>query len=235
MAEPKPKQSNPVDSGGHRKRLRERFFRAGIDAFSPHELVELLLTLAIPRKDVKPLAKVLIARFGSLRAIVDASRTDLLAVKGVTEASVFALEFLRSLIPLYLQSQIEVESLKADSDGLSDYWRARIGHTSNEVFEIALFDPGMRLMRNGVVTHSHGAADQTVVFPKEVIRMALNRNAYAIAFAHNHPSGDPAPSDADKLLTRQLVLAATAAQIKVVDHLVVTATHVFSFRKEGLL
>ena len=195
----------------------------------------MLLTLAIPRRDVKPLAKALIARFGSLRAIVDARSDDLLAIEGMTETSVFALKFLRSLIPIYLQPALTQSSLTDNPEILEQLWRARLGHENQEVFEIAHFDAGLRLLHDGIVTHSRGSQDHSAVFPGEVIKQALKMNTYAIAFAHNHPSGDPTPSDQDKLLTRQLVLAATTVNIKVIDHLIISRDRCLSFRKEGLL
>lgn len=228
------KQQTP-DQTGHRKRLRDRYFSAGIDAFAPHEVVELLLTLAVPRRDVKPLAKLLLAKFGSIRSIMDAEKAELMEVEGVSEATAFALGFLRSLIPVYLQPVVSETSIKDKPELLEQLWITRLGHESGEVFEVAHFDAGLRLLREGIATHSRGTADRSAVFPGEVIKEALKRNAYAIAFAHNHPSGDPAPSDADKLLTKQLVLAATAVNIRVVDHLIIASGGTFSFRQVGLL
>lgn len=228
------KQPTP-DQAGHRKRLRDRYFSAGMDAFAPHEIIELLLTLALPRGDVKPLAKRLLARFGSIRAIMDAGKADLVEVEGVSEATAFALQFLRSLIPIYLQPVVSETSIKDKPELLEQLWITRLSHESSEVFEVAHFDPGFRLLRDGIATHSRGTADRSAVFPGEVIKEALKRNAYAIAFAHNHPSGDPAPSDADKLLTKQLILAATAVNIRVVDHLIIASGGCFSFRQAGLL
>jgi DNA repair protein RadC len=138
-------------------------------------------------------------------------------------------------VPHLLEQDLTRLPLNLRGDFLSEFWRYRIGYRETEVFEIAHFDPGMKLLASGVSTHSVGSADRAAVFSKEIVRDALKRNAYAIAFAHNHPSGDPIPSDADLLITKQLVLAATAAQIKVLDHTIVTTDKVFSFRKEGLL
>jgi len=226
-----------LSGAGHRERLRSRYFQAGLSAFAPHEIIELALTLAIPRGDVKPLAKSLLDQFGSLRGIMHASYDDLLAVSGVGPTTVFALHFIRDLIPQYLAESLSRNATPNSPEGLlkglSDLWRARLGHEKKEVFEVALLSPSFALLR--VVTHSRGTADQTAVFPSEVIRAALKADAYALAFAHNHPSGDPSPSDADKLLTRQLVLAATASRLQVVDHLIITPDAFFSFRKEGLL
>lgn len=175
------------------------------------------------------------AKFGSLRAIIDADKAELLQIEGVSEATVFALEFIRSLIPIYLQPALTEDSLTDKPELLEQIWTARLGHESSEVFEVAHFDPGLRLLRSGITTHSRGSADRSAVFPGEVIKQALRLNAYAIAFAHNHPSGDSSPSDQDKLLTKQLLLAATAVNIKVVDHLIVARAGNFSFRKSGML
>jgi DNA repair protein RadC len=232
-----PKMQIDISGAGHRERLRARFFQAGLGAFSSHEKIELLLTLALSRGDVKPLAKSLLAKYGSCREILHADADDLLSVPGVGSATVFALHFFRALIPEYLAEEMTMNPASNQSESLSgrlsDLWRSRLGHRKNEVFEVALLSPSYALI--GVITHSQGSVDQTAVHPSEIIRSALKADAYALAFAHNHPSGDPTPSDADKLLTRQLVLAATATRIKVVDHLIVTSNACFSFRKEGLL
>lgn len=227
--------STASSATGHRGRLRDRFFRAGLQAFSDHEIIELVLTLAIPRRDVKPIAKALLAKFGSLKAAFDASDEDLLQINGFGENSLFAFRLIRSLVSHYLKADIEVGGLQAHPTALSEFWRARLAHETSEVFEVAYFDSGLRLLRDGVECHSRGTADRTSVFPGAVVKSALHRNAYAIAFAHNHPSNDLNPSDLDKLLTKQLVLAATAVQLHVVDHLIVGPRGFFSFREEGLL
>lgn len=224
-----------VHGAGHRKRLRERFQKAGLASFAPHEVVELLLILAIPRRDVKPISYALLGRFGSLRGILEAKEEDISTVDGVGESAVFAIQFIRSLVPHLIEQDLTRLPLNLRGDFLAEFWRYRIGFQETEVFEIAHFDPGMKLLASGVSRHSVGSADRAAVFSKEIIRDALKRNAYAIAVAHNHPSGDPKPSDADLLTTKQLVLAANASQIRVLDHTIVTADKVFSFRKEGLL
>ncbi len=227
--------SDSRHSEGHRGRLRQRFLKAGFDAFAPHEIIELLLTLAIPRRDVKPIAYALLGRFGSLRGILEAPAEQLCEVEGVGDSSVFALGFLKNLVPHLMEQDLGVVPLTARCGFLSDLWRYRIGASPTEVFEVAHFDSGFRLHPQGIITHSSGGEDRAAVFVKEIITQALQRKAYAIAFAHNHPSGDPKPSDADKLITKQLVLAGAASQIKVIDHYIVTRDHAFSFKSEGLL
>lgn len=227
--------STTPNQTGHRKRLRQRFESSGLAGFAPHEVIELLLTLAIPRRDVKPLAYELLGRFGSLKGILDASSQDIRDTPGVGESGAFAFKFLKALLVRFLEQDLERVSLTTSPQALEMLWRLRIGPEPMECFEVALFDSGLRLIKGGVLTHSVGTTDRTTVFAQEVCRTALKRNAHAMAFAHNHPSGDLLPSDADKLLTKQLVLAATAAQIKVIDHFIVTSERVFSFAREGML
>jgi DNA repair protein RadC len=226
-----------LSGAGHRERLRSRYFQAGLRAFAPHEIIEVALTLAIPRGDVKPLAKDLCAQFGSIRGILNASYDELLAVSGVGPNTIFALHFIRDLIPECLADSLAHSPSPTTPEhlltSLADIWRTRLGHEKKEVFEVALISPSFALLR--IVTHSRGTTDQATVFPSEVMRSALKADAYALAFAHNHPSGDPSPSDADKFLTRQLVLAATATRLHVIDHLIITPDTSFSFRKTGLL
>jgi DNA repair protein RadC len=231
--------SSPVNKApnqsGHRRRLRQRFEASGLAGFAPHEVVELLLTLAIPRRDVKPMAYELLGRYGSLKGIMDASADDIREISGVGESGAFAFKFLKSLIVRFLQQDFERLSLTNAPQTLEMLWRYKIGSEPTECFEVAFFDAGLRLCKDGILTHSAGTSDRAAVFAQEICKAALKRNAHAMAFAHNHPSGDPSPSDADKLLTKQLTLAAAAAQIKVIDHLIVTTDRVFSFSKEGLL
>jgi DNA repair protein RadC len=220
---------------GHRERLRARFEKNGLDAFADYEIVELVLTLAIPRGDVKPLAKTLIARFGNLRGILDAPVEELKAVSGVGSVTPIALRVLRAVATIYLQQSAEERELLRDPEALDRFWRARLGDLRHEVFEVGYLDSSNRLMREGVERLEEGTIDRATVYPRRVMEAALRRGASALIFAHNHPNGNVQPSEQDKTLTRALVLAAAALQIKVIDHLVVSTTTVFSFRKEGLL
>lgn len=220
---------------GHRQRLRERFLRCGFAGFAEHEIVELLLTLCIPYRDVKPSAKALLERFGSLRAILDASVSDLQQVSGIGEVAPVALRVIRDTAALYLQQQAEQATVLASPESLTTFWRTRLGGLKNEVFEVAYLDSASRLVRNGVETLEEGTVDRAAVYPRRVIEAALHRGAAALVCAHNHPNGDVRPSDQDKVLTRALVLASNTVQIKLLDHLIVSVDAVFSFRKEGLL
>jgi DNA repair protein RadC len=219
----------------HRQRLRERFLRHGLEGFADYEVIELLLTLAIPRADVKPQAKALLARFGNVRGVLDASLEDLQAVPGIGAVTATALRIIREVASLYLQQTAEQYDSLADPNALAHFWRTKVGALPNEVFQVGYLDSGYRLLRDGVDTLEEGTIDRAAVYPRRVIEAALRRGAAALVFAHNHPNGDVRPTEQDKVLTRALVLAATMVHIKVLDHLIVSPDYVFSFRQEGLL
>jgi DNA repair protein RadC len=220
---------------GHRKRLRERFLKSGLEGFHDYEAVELLLTLAIPRSDVKQPAKALIARFGSLHGILDAPVEDLQEIKGLGSVTPVALKIIKAAATLYLQQGNESQDSFGDPARLSDLWRMRLGARPNEVFEVAFLDSGYRLLRDGIETLEEGTIDRATVYPRRVMESALRRGAAALVLAHNHPNGNPTPSEQDKLLTRAVVLAAETVGVKIVDHMIVTASGAFGFRKAGLL
>lgn len=227
-----------VDSSpneGHRRRLRERFIKTGLSGFADYEVVELLLTLAIPRSDVKQPAKALVAKFHNLRGILDAPLADIQQVKGIGLVTPVALRIIREAANLYLQQAAEDQELLFDADSLSRFWRSRIGALPYEVFQVGYLNSGLRLLRDGVETLEEGTTDRAAVYPRNVIEAALKRKAAALVFAHNHPNGDVRPTEHDKVLTRALVLAATTVDIKIYDHLIVSTDNVFSFRREGLL
>lgn len=220
---------------GHRQRLRDRFLKSGFEGFADHEVVELLLTLAIPRADVKQPAKALIARFGNLRGILDAPIEELKAVAGLGTVTPVALKIIRAAATLYLQQSGEGQDSLADPSRLSDFWRMRLGGLQIEVFQVAYLDSGYRVLRDGVETLEEGTIDRAAVYPRRVVESALKRGAAALVLAHNHPNGHVQPSEQDKLLTRAIVLAAETVGVKIVDHLIVSASESFSFRQAGLL
>lgn len=220
---------------GHRKRLRERFLKAGFDGFAEHEVVELLLTLAIPRSDVKQPAKALVERFGDLRGILDAPIGDLQSIKGLGSVAPVALRIIRQAATLYLQQGAEDVDLLSDPGQLEAFWRLRIGALRNEVFEVAYLDSGHRLQRDGIERFEEGTIDRAAVYPRRVVESALRRGAAVLVLAHNHPNGQVDPSEHDEVLTRALTLAADTVNLKILDHLIVTTDRVFSFRKAGLL
>ena len=220
---------------GHRKRLRERYLKGGLPGFAEHEVIELLLTLAIPRSDVKRPAKALLKRFGSLRGVLDASISELRLVKGIGEVAAVSLHVIRESAALYLQEASEGTEVLRDPDKLSNFLRMQIGALKHEVFAVAYLDSGYRLLRNGVETLQQGTVDRAAVYPRRVVETALKRQAAGLVLAHNHPNGNVQPSEHDKVITRAIVLAAETINLRVVDHLIVSPDETFSFRKAGLL
>lgn len=220
---------------GHRKRLRERFLKSGFAGMADHEVVEILLTLAIPRKDVKERAKALLSRFGNLKGILDAPLEELRAIHGIGSVAPTAFRIIREAANLYLQQKAESETSLASSEMLYEFWRSRLGGLKDEVFEVAYLDSGYKLLRDGVERLEEGTIDRATVYPRRVMEAALRKGAAAMVLAHNHPNGNVQPSEQDKLLTRALVLAAEAVQLKIIDHLIVSADEAFSFRKAGML
>ena len=220
---------------GHRSRLRERFLDAGLDGLGKHEIIELLLTLAIPRSDVKQPAKTLLKKFGSLRGILDAPLEELRTVQGIGPVTPTALKIIRAAATLYLQESAAKGDCLTNHDALVAFWRMRIGALPHEVFQVAFLDSSHYLLNDGVETLQEGTVDRAMVYPRRVIESALRRNAAAIVIAHNHPNGNATPSEQDKLTTRAIVLAATTVGIDVLDHIIVTVDSAFSFRKENLL
>jgi len=220
---------------GHRKRLRERFLKAGTEGLADYEVVELILTLAIPRSDVKKPAKDLIARFGNLNGILDAEIEELETVKGIGSVTPVALKIIKAAATLYLQQSSEGRDALADPSRLAEFWRMRIGSLPNEVFQVGYLDSGHRLLRDGIESLEEGTVDRATIYPRRVVESALRRKAAALVLAHNHPNGQLHPSEQDKLLTRAVVLAAETVGVRIVDHLIVSASDYFSFRKAGLL
>jgi len=228
---------------GHRKRLRERFQKTGLASFQDYEAVEFLLTLAIPRKDVKEPAKEAIKRFGSFRGVLDAPVEELKKIPGVGEVAPLAIHFIKEAANLYLQPKTssDLTLRKAEPETISledpkilfDYCRAALGAQPNEIFQVIYLDSRHRVI--DLETLTEGTIDRAAVYPRKVMESALKKRASILVFAHNHPDGNISPSDQDKTITRALILAAKALNISILDHIIVSKDAVFSFRKEGLL
>jgi DNA repair protein RadC len=166
---------------------------------------------------------------------MDAPLEELQQIKGIGEVAPVALRIIREAATLYLQQSAEGQDSLASPEVLFRFWRTRIGALPNEVFEVGYLDSAYRLLRNGIERLEEGITDRAAVYPRRVMEAALRRQAAALVLAHNHPNGQVGPSEQDKTLTRGIVLAATTVQVTVLDHLIVSTDHVFSFRKEGLL
>jgi DNA repair protein RadC len=217
----------------HRKRLRQKFLTAGMVAFHEYEVVELLLTCAIPRKNVKPQAKELLREFGSLKGIVDAEIGDLERISGVGKESAIVIKFLRELATLYLEQKAKEKPQIACTSELLDFCRTAMGGKKDEEFCVIYLDAQNQIIEFETV--QKGIANQAVVYPRQVLEKALRKKASALILAHNHPSGHVRPSDADIRLTKTIQETAKALDILIHDHIIIGENRFFSFREEGLM
>ena len=217
----------------HRKRLRQKFLTAGIGAFHEYEVVELLLTCAIPRGDVKPQAKALLREFDSLKGIVDAEIEDLIRIKGLGNASAIVIKFIKDIAALYLLQKAKEKTQVSCTTELLDFCRAAMGTKKDEEFCVIYLDAQNQILDSEPI--QKGIANQVVVYPKQVLERALRRKASALILVHNHPSGHVRPSDADIRLTKTIQETAKALDILIHDHIIIGENRFFSFREEGLM
>jgi DNA repair protein RadC len=221
------------DNHEHRKRLKQKFLTMGLEAFLDHEVLELLLTYAIPRQDVKPLAKSLLRGFGSLKGIMDAEIAELQKTPGIGEHTAVLFKLLKELAALYLKQKAKEKPQIACTSELYDFCRTAMGGKKDEEFCVIYLDAQNQIIEFETV--QKGIANQAVVYPRQVLERALRRKASAIILAHNHPSGHVRPSDADIRLTKTIQETARALDILVHDHIIIGENRFFSFREEGLM
>lgn len=218
---------------GHRERLRARFQNVGVNGIQDYELLELILFRAIPRKDVKPLAKELISTFGGFAEVIAAPINRLCEVKGISENIALELKIIQSAAIKLTQERILRRPVISSWNDLLAYCRAAMADEKTERFRILFLDKKNILIADEV--QQSGTVDHTPVYPREVVKRALELSASAIILVHNHPSGDPTPSTADIAMTDQIVKAAKALGIRVHDHLIIGHSTETSFKSLGLL
>ena len=221
------------DTSGHRARLRKRLIEGGGDALLDHELLEFLLTLAIPRRDTKPIAKALLREFGGLAAVFTADAEALSRVDGVGEGAVSAIKIAQATALRLLRDQASERPVLASWQALLDYLRADMAHHAIERVRVLHLNARNMLIRDELI--SEGTIDQSAVHVREVIRRAIDLGSAAIILAHNHPSGDPAPSRADIELTRDIIEAGKRLGIAVHDHVIIGTKGHASLRAMGLI
>lgn len=218
---------------GHRERLRDRAVAGGLPALPDYEVLELLLSRSIPRGDIKPLAKQLLARFGSLGGVLGATAEDLRTVAGVGEAMALDLKLIQEMALRTAREQVACRPVISSWTSLLAYVETSLAHEAREQFRVLFLDKKNQLIADE--TMNRGTVDHAPVYPREVVRRALEVSASAVILVHNHPSGDPTPSSADVDITRQIVEAARPLRIAIHDHLVVGRDGVASFKALGLM
>ena len=218
---------------GHRRRLRQRFLKDCGHAMADYELLEMLLYVALPRGDTKPLAKALLTEFGSFARVLNASPNELVRVSGVGEAVVMALKLPHAVVTRLLREAVLGQHIIDSWEDLLNYCKVAMGHLQQEQLRLLLLNAKNRVIGDEVM--NHGTIDQTILYPREVIKRVLETGATGIIIVHNHPSGDTQPSKADIAITQVLYQACKLLDISLHDHLVVSAGSHFSFRAQGLL
>ena len=204
---------------GHRERLRERFRAAGADALSDYELLEMVLFRALPRRDVKPLAKSLIGKLGSFAEVVNAPETRLREVSGLGEAAITEIKLIAAASHRVARGEVRQRTLLSSWSSVIDYCRTAMAFADKEQFRILFLDKRNQLIADEV--QQIGTVDHTPVYPREVVKRALELSATAVIMVHNHPSGDPTPSQADVQMTKAVIDVAKPLGIAVHDHIIV--------------
>jgi DNA repair protein RadC len=218
---------------GHRKRIRERFLKAGLASFQGYEVLELLLTFAIKQKDVKPLAKELIARFQTFQGVLDAPLNELKTVPGIGEHCAILIKLVKESSDFYLREKIYCKDIISSPEALLKYCKSSMSGLGNEQFRVIYLNTKNEVIADELL--QEGTIDQSAVYPRKIIECALKQRASALIFVHNHPSGSPAPSVHDKNLTDLLIRVAENMGIKVHDHIIIGKQGYFSFREDGCI
>lgn len=217
----------------HRSRLRDRFMAGGAAALPDYELLELVLFRAIPRQDVKPLARRLMERFRDFNRVITAPPERLAEVKGAGPAVITELKIVEAAARRMARARVMQQPVISGWDALLDYCHTAMAHGETEQFRVLYLDRKNVLIADE--EQARGTVDHVPVYPREVAKRALELNASALILVHNHPSGDPTPSDSDITMTRQILTALDALGLVLHDHLIIGKSEELSFRAEGLI
>ena len=218
---------------GHRQRLRDKFLKSGLDGFHDYEIIELLLTLGTPRSDCKQPAKDVLKKFGSLKAVLEADPKDLKIIKGIGDKNVFGLKLSQDVARRYLSDRIIDKDYAQSSNDIIEYLQHNLRDKNKELFMVIYLNGRNQIIKMDELFK--GTLNTSAVYPREVVKHALNNNAAALVFVHNHPRGNPNPSQDDISITKKLKEAALAIDVSVHDHLIIAGNDVYSFADHGLI
>ena len=226
-------QGNEPGTEGHRARMRARLVSAGPEALADHEMLEMVLFLALPRRDTKPIARALLSQFGSFANVIAAPVNDLRDLDGLGEAGVAALKLVQGAALRLLRAEVMDRPVLSNWAKLLDYLNAALARERVEQFRVLFLDTRNRLLADEA--QGRGTVNHTPVYPREVVKRALELHATALILVHNHPSGDPTPSREDLAMTAEVKTAAAALSVVLHDHIIVGNGCWVSFRQQGLL
>ncbi|MDR2192414.1 MAG: DNA repair protein RadC [Endomicrobium sp.] len=222
------------DHQGHRQRLLDKFLTSGLSALAEYEILEFALIYALPRKDVKPIAKELLAKFGSLKGVVDADISELIQIKGLKNYSAALLKFLRFFAVKYAGLEIKERETLSSPDEVVNYLKARLSGESKEKFYAILLNSSNKVLNFAEV--SAGTINKSAIFPRELAEFALVSKAASVIISHNHPAGSLAPSQNDIIATQSVKDALKTLEIELLDHIIISSSGgYFSFKENGLL
>jgi DNA repair protein RadC len=224
-------RKTPHKGEGHRARLREKFLTSGLDGFLDYEVIELLLTLATPRKDCKDEAKAALKRFKTLQGVIEAPAEQLQEIKGIGPRNIFGIKFVHAVAGRYLKKRLVKKDAIRSSTELFDYLYLTLRDKKREIFQVVFLDAQNRIIT--IETLSEGTLTASSVYSREVVNAALRHHAAGLFLVHNHPSGEPRPSREDRLITRQLIHACRVMGITVHEHLIIGDNTYFSFADHG--
>ncbi|MGM0508488.1 MAG: RadC family protein [Fusobacteriota bacterium] len=221
-------------NNGHRQRLRNRYKKKGIDSLLDYEILELLLTYAIPRKDCKIMAKKMLEKHGNLSTTLKASKKSLLNIKGIGESTYIFLKFIKDIQKIYLkETKIDNEYFINSTVDLVNYLKIDMDTLNKEVFRILLLNNQNKFLKDKELFE--GTLDKSHIYPREIIEIIFNYDAKKVIFVHNHPSGKVNPSKADKEITRKMNNVLGALDIKLLDHLIIGKDGYYSFLENRLI
>lgn len=218
---------------GHRDRMREKFFNGGLDGFLDYEIVELLISLGTPRRDCRTAAKLALKRFRTLAGVLEAGPDELQRVEGLGRRNIIGLRLVQEVARRYLREKMMEKPFFESSREVFEYLYHCLREKKREQFKVIFLDTKNRIIDEKTIFE--GTVDSSAVYPREIVKDALDFSASALIFVHNHPSGDPTPSRNDMEITKDLVFAARLIQIKVLDHIIIGNNRYFSFADRGLI
>jgi DNA repair protein RadC len=220
-------------SEGHRQRLRDKFLNSSLEGFHDYEIIELLLTLGTPRKDCKQSAKEALMKFGTLKAVLEADAVDLKTVRGIGDKNVFGLKIAQAVARRYLADSVVDKDFIRSSKEVLEYLQHNLRDKNRELFMVIYLNGRNQIIKMEEVFE--GTLSTSAVYPREVVKRALDNEAAALVFVHNHPSGNPNPSKEDLTITNKLKEASQSIDVVVHDHLIIAGNEVYSFTDHGLI
>ena len=217
---------------GHRQRIKEKYEKSGIDGWLDYEVLELVLSYAIPRKDTKPIAKELLSRFKSINGVLDSDKKELQSIKEISGHTAFFLKLLKDVAILYAENGIHNRNLLSSPQVVHDYLKASLKGAVDEEFKMLFLDSRNQLI--AVETFKVGTVNRSVVYPRKVVERALYNHAVGVILAHNHPSGELQPSQDDRGVTIAIKEALKTVDIALLDHIIIGSNDYYSFRNNGI-